>query len=149
MGSTPESYRRSHDGERGILKATASGRLASAAPPVRGSPVRYSCSCVALNVRRQYNLLVIRSFRDRETDKVFRREFRRKFQSVAAAAKRRLDQVHAAAVLSDLAAVPGNRLHALSGDRIGRHAIRVNEQRRICFRWVDADAVEVEIVDYH
>jgi len=83
---------------------------------------------------------VIRSFRDRETEKVFRREFSRKFQGVATVAKRKLDQIHAAAALADLAATPGNRLESLG----------VNDQWRICFRWVeDDDAVEVEIVDYH
>jgi proteic killer suppression protein len=92
---------------------------------------------------------VIRSFRDRETEKVFRREFSRKFQGVASVAKRKLDHIHAAADLSDLGAVPGNRLEALAGDRKGQYSIRVNAQWRICFAWVDTDALEVEIVDYH
>jgi proteic killer suppression protein len=92
---------------------------------------------------------VIRSFGDRETERVFRREFSRKFQSVAAVAKRKLDQVNAAVVISDLRAIPGNRLEALGGDRAGQYSIRVNDQWRICFRWVDPDAVQVEIVDYH
>jgi len=92
---------------------------------------------------------VIRSFRDRETEKVFRREFSRKFQSVAPLAKRKLDHIHAAAALSDLGAIPGNRLKALSGDRKGQHSIRINDQWRICFRWADTDAIDVEIVDYY
>ena len=92
---------------------------------------------------------MIRSFRDKETEQVFRREFSRRFQSIASGAKRKLDQVHAAAALSDLAAIPGNRLEALAGDRLGRYSIRINDQWRICFRWVERDAVEVEIVDYH
>ena len=92
---------------------------------------------------------MIRSFRDRETEKVFRREFSRRFQGIAAVAKRRLDQIHAAAAIFDLWAIPGNRLEALAGDRAGQHSIRVNDQWRICFRWVEPDAVEVEIVDYH
>jgi len=87
---------------------------------------------------------VIRSFRDKETETVFRREFSRKFQRIAAVAKRKLDQVNAAAALSDLGVIPGNRLEALAGDRRGQHSIRVNDQWRICFRWV-----EIEIVDYH
>ena len=65
------------------------------------------------------------------------------------AAKRKLDHIHAAAALSDLGAVPGNRLEALAGDRTGQHSIRVNDQWRISFRWADRDAFEVEIVDYH
>ena len=92
---------------------------------------------------------MIRSFRDKETEKVFRCEFSRKFQSIAAVAKRKLDHVHAAAALSDLGAVPGNRLEVLAGDRARQNSIRINDQWRICFRWFDADALEVEIVDYH
>jgi len=92
---------------------------------------------------------VIRSFRDRETEKVFQREFSRRFQSITSTAKRKLDQIHAAAALSDLGAIPGNRLEALSGDRMGQYSIRVNDQWRICFRWVYTDAAEVENVDYH
>jgi len=92
---------------------------------------------------------VIRSFQDRETGKVFRREFSRKFQRIAPVAKRKLDHIHAAAALSDLGAIPGNRLEALAGERTGQYSIRVNDQWRICFRWADTDALEVEIVDYH
>ena len=92
---------------------------------------------------------MIRSFRDRETENVFRREFSRRFQSIAPVAKRKLDHMHAAAALSDLGAIPGNRLEALAGDRKGQYSIRVNQQWRICFRWADGDALDVEIVDYH
>jgi proteic killer suppression protein len=92
---------------------------------------------------------LIRSFRDRETEKVFQREFSRKFQGIAPAAKRKLDQVHAAAALSDLRAIPGNRFEALTRDRSGEYSIRVNDQWRICFRWAPPDAFDVEIVDYH
>ena len=92
---------------------------------------------------------MIRSFRDQETERVFRREFSRKFQLIATVAKRKLDQMHAAAAISDLGAIPGNRLETLAGDRAGQRSIRVNDQWRICFRWVEPDALEVEIVDYH
>jgi proteic killer suppression protein len=92
---------------------------------------------------------VIRSFRDKETERIFRREFSRKFQRIATVAKRKLDQVHAAAAISDLGAIPGNRLETLAGDRAGQRSIRVNDQWRICFRWAEPDALEVEIVDYH
>jgi proteic killer suppression protein len=92
---------------------------------------------------------VIRSFRDKDTGKVFRREFSRKFQSVGVAAKRKLDQIHAAAAISDLAAIPGNRFEALLGDRSGQYSIRINDQWRICLTWVEPHAVDVEIVDYH
>lgn len=80
---------------------------------------------------------------------MFRREFSRKFQRVARVAKRKLDHVNAAAALSDLARIPGNRLEALAGDRKGQYSIRVNNQWRICFQWADTDAIEVEIADYH
>lgn len=80
---------------------------------------------------------------------MFRREFSRRSQRIAVVAKRKLDHIQAAAALSDLGAVPGNRLEALGGDRKGHYSIRVNEQWRICFRWTGTDALEVEIVDYH
>lgn len=92
---------------------------------------------------------MIRSFQDKETEKVFRRHVSRRFAAIARVAKRKLDQIHAAAALSDLGAIPGNRLEALSGKRQGQYSIRVNDQWRICFRWIQAEAVDVEIVDYH
>jgi toxin HigB-1 len=91
----------------------------------------------------------MRSFRDKETEKVFRREFSRKFQGIAEAAKRKLDHMHAAGELADLRAIPGNRFEALGGDRSGQYSIRVNDQCRICFRWMQPDAIDVEIIDYH
>jgi proteic killer suppression protein len=92
---------------------------------------------------------MIRSFRDKETEAVFRREFSRKYQGIARMAKRKLDQLHAAVALSDLRNIPGNHLEALSGNRQEQHSIRINDRWRICFRWVDPDANDVEIVDYH
>ena len=62
---------------------------------------------------------------------------------------RKLVALDAAEALEDLRVPPGNRLEKLKGDRAGQHSIRVNDQWRICFRWKDADAYEVEIVDYH
>ncbi len=64
-------------------------------------------------------------------------------------ANRRLQAVHNAAVLDDLRSPPGNRLEALRGDRQGQHSIRINDQWRICFRWTEQGAEDVEIVDYH
>ena len=92
---------------------------------------------------------MISSFRSNETEKVFRREFSRRFDAIARVAKRKLDHLHAANSLADLAAVPGNRLEALVGDRAGQYSIRVNDQWRICFEWKDNEACVVEIVDYH
>jgi proteic killer suppression protein len=62
---------------------------------------------------------------------------------------RKLVYLHAAHTLNDLRAPPGNRLEALSGDRAGQHSIRINDQLRVCFRWLDGDAHDVHIVDYH
>jgi toxin HigB-1 len=92
---------------------------------------------------------VIGSFRSKETEKLFRREFSRRFDAIAKVAKRKLDHLHAATSLADLAAVPGNRLEALVGDRAGQYSIRVNDQWRICFEWKDNEVFAVEIVDYH
>jgi proteic killer suppression protein len=93
---------------------------------------------------------MIRSFRDRETERVFRREKTRKLApDVQRIAQRKLAVLDAAESLQDLRASPGNRLEKLVGDREGQHSIRINDQWRICFRWRDGDAASVEIVDYH
>jgi toxin HigB-1 len=92
---------------------------------------------------------VIRSFKDSETEALFAGRFSRRLQQVARVAQRKLQQLHAARELRDLAAFPGNRLEALAGDRRGQHSIRVNDQYRVCFVWRDGDAHDVEIVDYH
>jgi proteic killer suppression protein len=92
---------------------------------------------------------VIRSFTGSETEALFAGRFSRRLQQVARMAQRKLQQLHAARELRDLAAFPGNRLEALAGDRRGQHSIRVNDQYRICFVWKDGDAERVEIVEYH
>ena len=93
---------------------------------------------------------MIRSFGDRETERVFRRERRTKFAlPVQRAALRKLLVLDAAESLNDLRVPPGNRLEKLSGNRAGQYSIRVNDQWRVCFHWFDRDAHDVEIVDYH
>lgn len=93
---------------------------------------------------------MIKSFRDKEAERIFQRSFSRRLpQDIQRAALRRLNYLHAARELSDLLAPPANRLEALSGDRQGQHSIRINDQWRICFEWIDNDAYNVEIVDYH
>ena len=93
---------------------------------------------------------MIRTFRDRETERVFRRERPRKFSAdVARRALIKLDMLDAAESLTDLRVPPGNRLEKLSGDRRGQFSIRINDQWRVCFRWIDGEAYDVEIVDYH
>ena len=91
---------------------------------------------------------MIRSFRDAESGEVFQDRFSKRFQKIERTARRKLYQLNQARTLRDLA-LPGNRLEALHGDRIGQHSIRINDQFRICFVWRDGDADEVEIVDYH
>ncbi|MEO0633848.1 MAG: type II toxin-antitoxin system RelE/ParE family toxin [Pseudomonadota bacterium] len=92
---------------------------------------------------------MIRSFADRDTAKLARRERVRRFQSIERAALRKLAMVAAAAALDDLRVPPGNRLEALRGDRAGQFSVRINDQYRICFRWENGDAHDVEICDYH
>ena len=92
---------------------------------------------------------MIRSFRDKETERIFNREFSRRFQLISEIAKRKLDHLSAATSLRDLAAIPGNRLEALKRDRADQHSIRINDQFRVCFYWKDGDACDVEITDYH
>jgi proteic killer suppression protein len=93
---------------------------------------------------------MIRSFRDVETERLFRRELSRRFSSqVAHVALRKLLVLDAAESLDDLRVPPGNRLEKLAGSRAGQHSIRINRQWRICFVWRRSDAYEVEIVDYH
>ncbi|MFH1219270.1 MAG: type II toxin-antitoxin system RelE/ParE family toxin [Candidatus Eisenbacteria bacterium] len=97
---------------------------------------------------------MIRSFRDSGTADIFdgldTRAARRSCPpTVWAVARRKLDQINCVAELRDLAVPPGNHLEALKGDRVGQHSIRRNEQYRVCFRWENGEAYEVEIADYH
>jgi proteic killer suppression protein len=93
---------------------------------------------------------VIRSFRDSETERLFRRErIRRLPPDLQRVALRKLVLLDAATGLLDLRIPPANRLEKLAGDRLGQHSIRINNQWRICFRWSGGDAHDVEIVDYH
>ena len=92
---------------------------------------------------------MIRSFRDSDAERLFRGAVSRRLAPVARVAQRKLTQLHAATTLEDLAIFPGNRLESLPGDREGQHSIRVNDRLRVCFRWEDGDAFDVEIVDYH
>ncbi len=68
---------------------------------------------------------------------------------IATVARRKLRQLEIAGRLDDLKVPPGNRLEALRGDRMGQFSIRINDQWRICFRWAEGGAEDVEIVDYH
>jgi len=93
---------------------------------------------------------VITSFACRETEKIFRGRVSRKLpRDIQKTARRKLLYLHEAEDLNDLLAPPGNRLEKLRGDRSGQYSIRINDQWRICFRWEDNRAFDVEIVDYH
>ena len=93
---------------------------------------------------------MIRSFADRDTERLFEREpVRRLPAELHRVMLRKLVQLDAAERLDDLRVPPGNRLEKLHGDRAGQHSIRVNDQWRVCFTWRDADAHDVAIVDYH
>jgi proteic killer suppression protein len=92
---------------------------------------------------------VIQSFRCPDTEKLFNQFAVRRFQGIAKPARSRLLLLHVARSLNDLAAIRGNRLEALKGNRQGQYSIRINDQWRVCFRWVHPDAQDVEIEDYH
>lgn len=92
---------------------------------------------------------MIRSFRSAETRKLFDDRPSKRFRSIERVARRKLLLIEAAENLSDLRNPPGNHLELLNGDRAGQYSIRINDQYRVCFRWVNNAAEDVEIVDYH
>jgi toxin HigB-1 len=92
---------------------------------------------------------MIRSFACRDTEKLFNDQRVRRFQVFERQARRRLMVLHAAPSLEALMLNPGNKFHALSGNRKGQYAISVNKQWRVCFEWQDGNAYHVEITDYH
>ncbi len=92
---------------------------------------------------------MIRSFRDRATERLWLGEFVKRYSGIENQALRKLDMLDAARDLNDLQTPPANRLEALVGDRRGQHSIRINDQWRICFKWTKEGPTDVEIVDYH
>ena len=93
---------------------------------------------------------MIRSFRDRETERIFQRTRSRKLPSdIQQTALRKLRMINRSTTLADLRVPLANRLEKLHGDRSGQYSIRINDQWRICFTWRNGDAYNVEIVDYH
>ena len=93
---------------------------------------------------------VIRSFKNRDTERVWNREHVRAFGlDLQRAAQKKLRLINAASELNSLRVPPGNRLEKLTGDRLGQHSIRINDQYRICFYWTGQGASDVEITDYH
>ena len=92
---------------------------------------------------------MIRTFRDKETERLFRREPVKKLPRPVERVVLRKLLLEAAESLDDLRAPPGNRLEKLRGDRKGQYSIRTNDRWRVYFRWEDGDAYDVEITDYH
>ncbi|MBN2761901.1 MAG: type II toxin-antitoxin system RelE/ParE family toxin [Bacteroidales bacterium] len=93
---------------------------------------------------------MIKSFRDKEAEKIFNRYFSSKLpQNIQNIARKKLIILDAVTEIEDLRVPPGNRLEALKGNRKGQHSIRINDQWRICFNWKDGDSYNVEITDYH
>ena len=92
---------------------------------------------------------MISSFRCRDTEALFNDRRVPRFRAFERSARRKLLYLHRPRRLDDLRAPPGNRLEALKGNRKGRYSIRINDQFRICFRWKEGNAGDVEIVDYH
>jgi proteic killer suppression protein len=92
---------------------------------------------------------VIKSYRSTDTEALFNDRPVARFRAIERPARRKLLYLNQARSLQDLLVPPGNRLKALKADRKGQHSIRVNDQWRICFRWQEGHAYDVEIVDYH
>jgi addiction module HigA family antidote len=93
---------------------------------------------------------MIKSFQDKEAEKIFNRIFSSKLpQNIQNIARRKLIMLDAAPDISALRIPPGNQLEVLKGDRKGQHSIRINSQWRICFKWRSGNAYNVSIVDYH
>ena len=93
--------------------------------------------------------MAIQSFKCNHTQKLFEGEQPKRFKNIETVATRKLQILDSATELKDLRAPPANRLEALKGNREGQYSIRINDQWRICFRWTDLGAADVEIVDYH
>jgi len=93
---------------------------------------------------------MIKTFKCKETEKIFCREYSKKLpRNIQKVAFRKLRMIDRSKTLIDLKVPPANRLEKLSGQRKGQYSIRINDQWRVCFKWIDNNALEVEITDYH
>ncbi len=91
---------------------------------------------------------MIKSFQCKDTEKLFNDIEVPRFKNISRVARRKLEMINAAPSIQSLRVPPGNRLEQLKGEREGQYSIRINAQWRICFRWIDGNAVDVEIIDY-
>ncbi len=92
---------------------------------------------------------MIKTFKSPDTEALFYGKRVKRFVNFERAALRKLEQLDLALTVEDMRSPPGNRLEALKGDRAGQWSVRINDQRRVCFRFRNGDALDVEIVDYH
>ena len=92
---------------------------------------------------------MIRSFKCKDTEKLFNDIEVKRFRQISRIARIKLEVLNAAVSLNNLLIPPGNKLEKLKGDRKGQYSISINDQLRICFRFVDVDAYDVEVCDYH
>jgi len=93
---------------------------------------------------------MIRTFKDKETEKIFKRNFSKKYpDDIQRVAFRKLRMINRAENINDLRVPPANRLEKMKGNGAGQYSIRINDQWRICFKWHKNEAFKVEIVDYH
>lgn len=93
---------------------------------------------------------MIKNFKCKETEKIFNRNKSKKLPTnIQKTALRKLTMIHAAVLISDLKIPPANHLEQLKGNRKNQHSIRINKQWRICFKWKQNNAYDVEITDYH
>jgi proteic killer suppression protein len=93
---------------------------------------------------------MIKSFKDREAERIYSRRFSRKLpHDIQEIALRKMKMINNAVSINDLRIPPANRLEKLERDRAGQYSVRINDQWRICFKWKDGDAYDVEITDYH
>jgi proteic killer suppression protein len=105
---------------------------------------------LTFNARRYTFAVMIQSYKCKETEKIFHRQYSKKLPNeIQRPALRKLRMLNRARALRDLTVPPGNRLELLHGNRKGQHSIRINDQWRICFKWHNNDAYDVEIIDYH
>ena len=93
--------------------------------------------------------MAIKSFECKNTEALYEGNKRKQFRNIETVAERKLQMIDSAVEPNDLRSPPGNRLEELGGDRKGQYSIRINDQWRICFKWQDGDAYDIEIVDYH